>query len=450
LNKIASLGREFAMIIREKAMLGRCLLGATILLTLLFVEGCERSQKQQPLSKGQLVAENIDAPVPLDSIVPQVFARSNGEIVLSWLEPLPTKGYAFRIAIRSGNTWSDVRTISSGTEISMFQADLPGVTEMQDGRLLAYWQVSDKTNGDPYATIIQVASSNDAGRTWSAPVTPYPMGHPGQHGFISAFPVAGNVGLVWLDAEQQRYFPAKNGNKEDWKGAIGLRYTSLDANGRPQADLFVDPITCECCPTAAAVSARGPVVVYRGRREPQNANPSDTEIYKPTVRDIQISRLENGKWTKPHTIFNDNWVMNACPDNGPAVDAVGNEIVVAWWTAAGNQPSVKVAFSSDAGDTFTKPIRMDNGAGAGQVTVALSGDQQGALVGWLESNQVWARWVSRDGRLGTPLSLGPAAGRRLPRWIAAHGEVFAVGTMQEQNEKRSVRAFRLKLSPGAV
>ena len=54
----------------------------------------------------------------------------------------------------------------------MFQADLPGVAETQDRRLLAYWEVSDKTNDDRYATIVQVALSKDGGQTWSRPITP--------------------------------------------------------------------------------------------------------------------------------------------------------------------------------------------------------------------------------------------------------------------------------------
>lgn len=420
------------------------LLIACLLSLLAAVAGCGRSPRHRSVA-GQLAMEPIESPVPSGGIVPQLLQTSSGDIVLSWLEPMPVKGYTFRMAIQRGNRWSDPRTISSGEDISMFQADLPGVAEIEDGSLVAYWQVSDKANGDPYATTIQVASSKDDGLTWTAPRTPYQKAHPGQHGFISAFPLGEHVGLVWLDAEQQRYFPAKKGRSEDWKGAIGLRYASLDRHGRSKAESFVDPITCECCPTAAAVTSRGPVVVFRGRQEPQGANPAETDVYKPTVRDIQISRLENGKWTRPHSVFDDNWVINACPDNGPAVDAAGERVVVAWWTAAGNQPSVKVAFSLNAGDTFSPPVRVDNGAGAGQVTVALTADQSGAVVGWLEGNKVWARWVSQAGSPGEPLLLGPAAGRRLPRWVARTGEVVAAWANQNDNEQRSVAVAHLKV-----
>lgn len=418
---------------------------AAVVGILLSVGSCGRATKQRAEGVPQLTVEQIESPVPLNAIVPQVLESTKGEMILTWLEPLSPQGYRFRLAVSQGDRWTDPATITSGKDISMFPADLPGVTEAKDGTLTAYWQVTDKSNGDRYATIIQVASSRDGGRTWSTPTKPYHGAHPGQHGFISAFPVDEQVGFVWLDAEEQQYIPAKGGSgKEDWKGAIGLRFASVNAEGRVNSDSFIDRITCECCPTAAAVTARGPVVVYRGRQEPRDAKPLEVDVYKPTVRDIQISRLENSKWTVPHPIFNDNWVMNACPDNGPAVDAAGNRVAVAWWTAANDKPNVKVAFSGDAGDTFSPPVRVDMGTGTGQVTVSWTDDQSGAVVGWLENNRVWARWVSRDGLLGTPVPLGTAAGRRLPRWIARSGEIVAVWTTQDQDKKRSVRVARLR------
>ena len=89
-------------------------------LTLMIVAGCEHNPKSQARMEAQPVPEMIEAPVPKDSIVPEVFERPNGDIDLSWLEPLLPKGYVFRMAMRSGTRWSEVRTIASGPEISMF------------------------------------------------------------------------------------------------------------------------------------------------------------------------------------------------------------------------------------------------------------------------------------------------------------------------------------------
>jgi hypothetical protein len=53
-------------------------------------------------------------------------------------------------------------------------------------------------------------------------------------------------------------------------------------------------VEIECCPTSAAVTARGPVIVYRDRVTPAGARPEDIRYDTPTVRDIHLVRLENG------------------------------------------------------------------------------------------------------------------------------------------------------------
>ncbi len=389
-----------------------------------------------------LTTEPLPSPAPTGSIVPQVYSTTHGA-VMSWLEPRKDSGYVLRMASRHGNVWSDTRTIADSPDLIMFSADLPGLAEMPDGSLLAYWQRADRRTGDPYATAIQVARSTDEGRSWSTPVTPHRDGTAGQHGFISAFPVPDGIGLVWLDAQQQQYVPAKAADKPQWLGSIGLRSTIISASGNITFDQFIDPITCECCPTAAAATSRGPVVVYRDRVTPDGVSPKDVRDDLGSIRDIHLARLERGHWTTPRRVHADNWIINACPDNGPAVDARDEGLVVAWWTAADNRPRVSAAFSSNAGDSFTAAIPIDAGAPNGQVTVALMPDGRSAVVGWQEKGQTWARWVSANGALGQPLALGASPGRsRLPRWIVEDGHVLAAWTA-EDNGARTVRVSRL-------
>ncbi len=394
-----------------------------------------------------LTIEHSPSPAPQGSIVPQVYGTTYG-VVMSWLEPRADSGYAFRMASRHDNVWSGTRTIADSPDLIMFSADLPGLAEMPGGALLAYWQHADRRTGDPYATAIQVARSTDEGRSWSTPITPHRDGTAGQHGFISAFPVPAGIGLVWLDAQQQRFVPPPSPNAKgaEWLGAIGLRATIIDANGHVASDQFIDPITCECCPTAAAATARGPVVVYRDRVTPDGVAPHDVRDDQGTVRDIHLVRLEHGEWTAPRRVHADNWVINACPDNGPAVDTRDEQLVVAWWTAANNKPRVSVAFSSDAGDHFTPAIPVDAGAPNGQVTVALMRDGRSAVVGWLEKGQTWARWVTADGTLGTPVALGASPTRsRLPRWLAQADGVLATWTADEKGA-HTVRVSQLVVS----
>jgi hypothetical protein len=386
--------------------------------------------------------------VPIESVVPQMSITSTGDVLLSWLEPRSDAGYRFRAAARRRAIWADTVTIDDSPDVSMFSANLPGVAEMPGGAWLAYWEHRDrKAVDDVYATEIHLSRSADSGRTWTPLPTPHRDGIAGQHSFLSAFSAGAELGLVWLDAQKQHHVHTPDAGatpaKDEWIGAVGLRYASFAPDGRQGAGAFIDPITCECCPTAAAVTARGPVVAYRDRVTPPGARPAEIRYETAAVRDIHVVRLESGRWTEPRRVHADNWVINACPDNGPAVDAVGNRVVVAWWTAADSRAHASVAFSDDAGDTFGTAVRVDLKAADGQMTVASVDDGRAAIVGWLEDHQTWARWVSANGRLGKPISLGPSPSHaRLPRWIAVHDGVLAVWS-NETRGQRSVRMARL-------
>ena len=93
---------------------------------------------------------------------------------------------------------------------------------------------------------------------------------------------------------------------------------------------------CECCPTTAVVTSDGVLTAFHNR--------SETE-----VRDIYVSRLENGKRTDGTPVHDDNWEILACLVNGPALSARGRQVAVAWVTARNDQGGAYAAFSSDAG-----------------------------------------------------------------------------------------------------
>ena len=65
---------------------------------------------------------------------------------------------------------------------------------------------------------------------------------------------------------------------------------------------------------------------------------------------------------------------------------------------------VQVAFSSNAGASFSDPIRIDEGNPLGRVDLVLV--KGGAIVSWLENKSNWAeiklQKVNKEGRVGTP------------------------------------------------
>jgi len=161
---------------------------------------------------------------------------------------------------------------------------------------------------------------------------------------------------------------------------------------------------CECRKTSAAMNADGPVVVYRDRSEAAKE-----------MRDISIVRLKGGKWSAPRPVFDDNWELNGCPVNGPAVAAAGRRVAVAWFTAANSASRVKLAFSNNAGESFGEPIVVDDGNPAGRVDVLLL-DDGSALVCWLEKlpsgGEVRVRRIRPDGRRDEAITISPSGTAR--------------------------------------
>lgn len=92
--------------------------------------------------------------------------------------------------------------------------------------------------------------------------------------------------------------------------------------------------------------------------------------------------------------------------NGPALDADGPRVAVAWFTkGADGVPRVLLARSEDAGQTFGPPIRIAERAALGRAAVALLPDG-GAAVAWLDEEGGAARLRLR--RAGKDGALSPA------------------------------------------
>jgi hypothetical protein len=245
-------------------------------------------------------------------------------------------------------------------------ADVPSVLALNDGTLVAQWLRTTDEHLEAYD--VRLAFSKDEGRTWSAPTSPHHDGTKTQHGFASLFEMpGGGLGLVWLDGRAVDPDPDKG--KDD----MSLRAATFDRDGTETSEAAVDQRVCDCCPTAIAMTADGPIAAYRDR------SPEE-------VRDVAVTRLadaKRGQWTAPATVHADGWKIDACPVNGPAISARGRQVAVAWMTAKDDQGRAFAAFSNDAGATFGAPVRLDDAASQGRVGIALLADGS-AVASWIE------------------------------------------------------------------
>ena len=126
------------------------------------------------------------------------FLSSTGDAVyLSWLEPSAVGGHELRFARSNGEAWSDGGVIAHSEHFFVNWADFPSVTADSDGTLWAHWLEQGPKGGYDYG--VRVVWSPDEGRHWSEPWTPHDDGTPTEHGFVSALPMAGGMGFIWLD-----------------------------------------------------------------------------------------------------------------------------------------------------------------------------------------------------------------------------------------------------------
>jgi hypothetical protein len=251
-----------------------------------------------------------------------------------------------------------------------------------------------------------------------------------EHGFASLFEMAdGGLGLVWLDG---RALAA--GHDGHGRGDMSVRFAAYDTQWKQTSDAAVDTRVCECCPTTAVMTADGPIAAFRDRSLQE-------------VRDIGISRFENGAWTPAKPGHADNWRIEACPVNGPVLAARGRNVALAWFTATGDEGRALIAFSHDAARTFGAPIRLDDAGSLGRVDVVMLPDGA-ALATWIEfadqRAQFRMRRISPSGQKSEPITITGIEGNRAsgyPR-VALHGNELVFAWTAQVGDVLQVRTAR--------
>ena len=365
-----------------------------------------------PPAPPPLVAREIGSPAAPGSGEANLAVAPDGAFVLSWIEPAGEGRHALRFARLEGGAWSAPRTIASGEGWFVNWADFPALAFVPDGTVFAHWLA--KTGPSTYAYAVQVVRSHDGGATWSAPVVPHRDGTPTEHGFVSMTPWSeADLGVVWLDGRKTaKAAPSDHGHTA---AEMALVHTTVGRDGSLGPETVLDGRVCDCCQTDMARAGDAVVVVYRDRSEKE-------------IRDISAVRFAGGRWSAPRAVAADGWEINGCPVNGPAVAAEGNTAAVAWVTAAGDRPWVKLAFSEDAGQTFGAPIVVDGGRPLGRVDVVMV-DARTALVSWLAQGEggtasLHVGRFTREGARGDAATVAVSSGARssgFPR-IARSGD----------------------------
>jgi hypothetical protein len=139
----------------------------------------------------------------------------------------------------------------------------------------------------------------------------------------------------------------------------------------------------------------------------------------------------------------DNWRIAACPVNGPALSARDRDVAIAWFTGAGEEGHVYASFSTNAGETFGAPIRIDDVGAVGRVDVELLADGA-AAVSWIEfanqRSQFQIRRIERGNARSASVAIASIPGGRssgYPRLARRGNELLFAWT--ETGNKPQVR-----------
>lgn len=349
-----------------------------------------------------------DPPSPIGAVAYRL-SPGTDSLILTWLQR-GTMGIQLRWVRLDAEGWGEPATITEQPRMMANWADVPAVVEGGDGALYAHWLYPSENSPEWYD--IRMLRSTDDGSTWTALGTLNDDGVEAEHGFVSYVPDAQGVRAYWLDGRATREEIAEGVN-----GPMSLRTARIGETIEPST--LIDDRVCDCCATGAAITDAGPIVIYRDRSEAD-------------VRDISLA---GGGIPGTRLLHADGWSIFGCPVNGPAIDAKGRTVAVAWYTAADNKAKVLAAISTNNGVTFGEPIVIDETRGAsiplGRVDIVLDGEE--AVVSWLANKRLKGtlklQRISAAGLVGEAVAVSPMDTGRLsgfPELEVLHGRAVIV------------------------
>ena len=218
--------------------------------------------------------------------------------------------------------------------------------------------------------------STDGGRSFAPPL-PITADPESQRFETIAFDPEGNLFAAWLDKRNRA--PARE-RGESYIGA-GLAFAwSKDGAATFAETRIAKDNTCECCRLGVAFAGPGrPVVLFRN-------------VFGGTVRDHAITTFADP--TTPGPIYRvsvDEWAIDVCPHHGPNL-AIGHDGTyhATWFTNGTVRKGLFYARSADGGRTFSTPMPVgrDDRSPSRPFVVAVPG-------------AVWLAWKEFDGNQST-------------------------------------------------
>lgn len=396
-----------------------------IVASLLLIGGIACSSPQQERQTDNDV-KFIDSPTGANASLPYLVTGEDGHLYFSWVEKQDSNWVEFKYSKLSNNGWSTPELIARGNNWFVNWADYPMIAIDKKGNMIAHYL--KKSASSTYAYDVNIVFKSKEG-SWSDPIVPHKDDTPTEHGFVTMLPQSeGNFLVAWLDGRNTA--GGEHGSSDGHKGSMTLRSAVINIDGSLREEMELDPRVCDCCQTGGAMTASGPVIVFRDRSENE-------------IRDISFVNRQSNTWSSAQSVSNDNWKIEGCPVNGPRMASLGNTSALAWFTAANDEAQVKLAFSGTM-NSFGEPLVIDDDAPLGRVDVVML-DQETAVVSWLDNvdkPSIRYRLVEVNGEMEASKVLSSTSESRssgFPQMEIFDGTIYFAWTDQNQEAGAAIK-----------
>jgi len=368
-------------------------LATAVLLGLAGLTACSAGAEPRTSSALTLRVEDFPNPTFDGATWPNLASQAD-RLGACWLQPKLTST-KLMVAEYVGGAWSDPVAAAEGADWFVNWADFPTVRVLEPNGFVVTWL--QRLGEGTYAYGVRIRSGDTVGSDWL-----HADRSPTEHGFVSLASVGDrDTFAAWLDGREH----AEHG--------MSLYATVVGRRG-PGPEVQLDDRVCDCCQTDALALSDGMVLVaYRDRAANE-------------VRDIRVARVRTSDdigVEATSTVHADQWKIDGCPVNGPALARLGSDVAIAWYThGADGVPRTRLAFSFDAGRSFEAPIEIADSSSFGRVDV-VGLDEESVIVTWLgqrNGGAVWrARRVDRHGTLGPAIDIANVTGTRADGFLRA-------------------------------
>ena len=348
-------------------------------LFLAFLFSCALARADSPALT--LTNDRLPSPAGVGARVPVLATALDGTVHLVWVESAPDgKEEVLRHAslARDARLWSEPHTVTRAVRVA--QRDNALRLMITDaGTVVVLWLERPAAKGESALSNTLLCFSRDAGRRWSEPEPLRLTGTQIRNVTITALP-KDRAMVAWITRDPT------SGNDRLLSRTFGIDQPANE-------DAVVD---------ASVFPGEAPALV---------AFPDDTATitYRALDRSLNSRRYREGAWSSPTRLEPAGVPLPpaAARSTGSILNGSTGRAAAAWLSFAENTPRLLVASSSNAGQSFFMPVRVDDDHPLGTPALARLSDHS-LYVAWLENHpartpSLWVRRIAAEGELSVPV-----------------------------------------------